>query len=480
MDVGRRVARNAIYNVSGLIICNVSGLFLTIVLARILKPEYFGIYSLALSIAMLSIALANLGVDNAIIRYVAYYVGRNDYAKIRGHFRYFLKVKIALSALVSTFLIFLSKHLAAIFGDERLMIPFVFAGLVVLFASFANFLNSFFMGLQEFKYVLLKRIVYEASRWIFVVPLGMLYLASGAILGTSIAHAVSFIFLCFILIKKYIHYIKGSTKTADRGVRAFIGFMTIASISGIVYTYVDSVMIGYLLTPTDVGYYRAAYVIVFAIIGLISSFSYVLFPTFTQLSIEDIGRSLERLMRYTSIVAFPSVFVIIYLSKIIIKLVYGNDYLPAVAPIMVLAFVLIPGAFDYLITIFSAKERPDINASIITTSMILNVILNYVLITSIGIVGAAVATVISRFFVLFVVMFLLYRLFKISVNIKAITKPLIASATMVAVLIVFSESAILARDIINVILAGFVYLLILLILKGITSEDINYLRAIIK
>ena len=480
MEVARRVARNAIYNISGLIVGNVSGLFLTVVLARILKPENFGIYSLALSIAMLSIALANLGVDNAVVRYVAYYAGKEDYAKIRGHFRYFLRVKLLLSTLVSSSLIVLSRQLAMIFGDERLVLPFVFAGLVVFFASLANFLNAFFMGLQEFKYSFLKQVVYEASRWIFVVPLGILYLASGAILGFSLAYAMSSLFLLFILIGKYANYVRGLAEAADRKVNAFISFMTVASISGIIYAYVDSVMIGYLLTPTDVGYYRAAYVIVFAIVGLISSFSYVLFPTFTQLSVEDINRSLERLLRYTSIVAFPSAFAISYLSDKIIKLIYGIDYLPAIAPMMILAFALIPDAFAYLGTIFSAKERPEINASVVTASMILNVILNYILITSIGMVGAAIATVISRFFVISVNVILLYRLFRIVPNVTAIVKPMLASLIMVVVLMTFSGSSVLAKDLISVILAGSVYILILFILRGITLEDINYLRAIIK
>ena len=289
---------------------------------------------------------------------------------------------------------------------------------------------------------------------------------------------MAFLFLVVIFLKFYQEYFVGGVENVSEGVKSFMGFMTIASISGIIYAYVDSIMIGYLLTPTDVGYYRAAYSIVFAIVGLIASLRGVLLPTFTQLSINDINRALERLIRYSSIIAFPLALLISYFSRDIVKLIYGTDYLNAYYAMTFLSFAIIPGAFNYLVTIFNAKERADISAFIVTSSMIPNVVLNYFLIIHMGIAGAAIATVISRFFVIALSVFLLFRLFRISLKASSILKPLVSSLAMLFVLIFLPEPSSLTVGIMEVVFAGIIYILVLFGVRGIGVDDLRYFRNI--
>ncbi len=478
MELARRVAKNALFNTSALVVGNVSGLFLSVILARVLTPEYFGLYSLTLAVANVAIALANLGVDGAIVRYTAYF--STDIFQLRSHFRYFLKIKILLASLISLVLLFASNNLATIFGDERLALTFAIASLIVFLASLASALNSLFNGLQEFKYTLLSRIAYEVSRWIFVIPLAVSFLATGAIAGTAAAYLVSLIFLVIIVVRHYSEYIFGETGRVGGKVNTFVGFMSIAGISGIIYAHVDSIMIGHLLTPTDVGYYRAACTIVFALIGFISSLSSVLFPTFTRLTIEDIKRSLDRLTRYLSIIAFPSAFLILYLSEKIVKIVYGTEYLAASSAMFFLSFALLPGAFSYLPTIFNAKERVDISVKLTVSSMLLNVVLNYFLILEMGIAGAAVATVVSRFFTIGFAAILLYKMFSISFRASSVLKPLISSLIMFAVLIVMPEPRSVVIGLAEVIFAGLIYFVVLFGIRGIDMDDFRYYRNLVR
>ncbi len=478
MELARRVARNVVYNLSAMAVGSASGLFLAVILARILRPEQFGIYSLALSIAMILTSLSSLGIEGAVIRYVAYYSGIGDVRRVRSHFRYFLKIRLVLSILISCSLIVLSKNLAVIFRREDLALPFAIAGLIVFFYSLTVFFDSFFRGIQRFEFSLLKQVVYEASRWAFVIPLSMIYLASGALLGYVISFFISSALLLFIILSKYTDFVIGDTSEVDRRVGAFIGFMTIAGITGIMYAYIDSVMIGYFLTPKDVGFYRAAFIIVFAIIEIVSSSSGVLFPAFTQLSMEDIRRALDRIMRYTSALTFPSVFIIIYLAGDIIRVVYGHDYMPSVKPMTVLAFALIPGAFGYLGTIFNAKERPDIYACIVAISMAINVFLNLFLIPSLGTTGAAVATVISRFFLIIAAIVFLCRILKIVPSFRSILKPLMSTLAMVSFIFAIPDEIISSH--LKIAAASVIYLSLLFATRGLTAEDIRYLKAIVK
>jgi len=474
LDVAKRVARNAIYRTAALIIGNASGLFLTVYLARLLKPEQFGIYSLTLSIAMLAIAFANLGIDGAVVRYIAYHAGKQDLRKVRGHFRYFLRIKLLLITMVSALMVLFSDGAAALFRNSALAKPLVISGFLVLFASIMSFFNSFFVGLQEFKFVFLRQTVYEVSRWIFVIPLATLFLAAGAVGGVALAYLVTLLLLAFMVLRRYGEYVFGEADARDENVRVFMGFMTIASISGIIYAYVDSLMVGYFIGATDVGYYRAAFTIVFAIVGILGMAD-VLFPAFTQLGGNDLSNAVNRLAKYTSAIAFPAAVGLAFLSEGIIKVVYGTGYLAAAQPMVILSFVLIPASFNYLLTVFGAKEMPQYSAYIITVSMLLNVVLNYFLINAMGISGAALATLISRVFSIVLGMYLLYRVLGLGVPIRVSAKPAVCSMIMLAVLVILPPPESLIFGLVEVVLAALVYLILLFVVRGITREDVRYI-----
>ncbi len=235
-------------------------------------------------------------------------------------------------------------------------------------------------------------------------------------------------------IRRFKEFLLGDSDRADEKVLSFMGFMTIASISGIVYTYVDSLMIGYFLTTTDVGYYRAAFTIVFAIVGLITMGD-ILLPVFTQLEGADLNNALNRLARYSSAIAFPAAFALAFLSEYVVIAVYGQEYLAAAQAMTILSFALIPASFNYLGAVFTAKEIPKYPAYITTASMLLNVVLNYFLINAMGISGAALATLISRVFSIVLVICLLYRVLCLRVPVRVSAKPAICSAIMLAVLV---------------------------------------------
>ena len=473
MNVAKKVARNAFYRTAAVVVGNLSGLFLTVVLARVLKPEQFGVYSLTLSIAMLSIAFSNLGIDGAVVRYIAYYRGKKDLRKIRGHLRYFLRAKLVLALLISFTLIFFSGKIATVFNNPALEIPMKFAGCIVLFSSLVNVLNAFFSGLQEFRYVFVKQAVYELSRWFLVIPLSCLFLAAGALEGVALAYVVTLIVLAIVAIRRFKEFLLGNSDKVDEKVLSFMGFMTIASVSGIIYTYVDSLMIGYFLTATDVGFYRAAFTIVFAIVGLIT-LGDILLPVFTQLEGADLKNALNRLARYSSSIAFPAALGLAFLSEYVIVAVYGQEYLSAAQVMMILSFVLIPASFNYLGAVFSAKEIPKYSAYITTVSMLLNIILNYFFINAFGISGAALATLISRVFSIVFVVYLLYRILGLGVPIGVSVKPAICSAIMLTLLVILPSPKSLIFGFAEVVFAAVVYFGLLFVVKGITLEDVRY------
>lgn len=473
MELAKRVARNIVYRTAAQVVANISGLFVAIYLARVLKPEMFGVYSLAISIAMIAITIANLGIDGAISRYIAYTKSKGDIKALRGYFRFFLKLKLILILPVCFCLIILSDPISKIFNSPELRMPVVFASLLVLFTTLSRSLNAFFTGLQKFEYVFLRQSVYEVSRWAFIFLLVGSLLASGAILANALGRVVAFLLLLFVLVKSYRHYILGNASKIGREAAIFAGYMSVAQLGAIIYSYIDILMIGVLLSTVDVGYYRAASNLIFVAASMIAM-SDIFLPLFTQLEGKDLENAFRRISRYTSVLSLPIAITGYYFASEIISVIYGKEYLSASMPFSILSFALVPMAYGYIISILPAKGKVEYNAYIIIASIFFNLVLNYILILKLGIAGAAIATLLSRIFTLIIAYHFTHTLFSLRLDINTLLKPASCSLVMFCVFYFLPQPSNLLIGILELLVGIAIYFSLLFAVRGLRKEDVDY------
>ncbi len=480
MELARRVARNVVYNTAALFTGSVSGLILSITLARLLKPENFGVYSLVITIVNLTVAIVMSGMDNSLIRYISYYENKGNTEIIRSIFRYILKVRIIFTLLISTVIIIFSSEMSRIFGNENLKIPIIVAGLIIFTRSLITLFSSFLKGVQNFKIYFINQILYEALRLSIIVILAYLYFVVGALLGLLIANIVSLVVLILILLRKYRAYIVGKVHSEKiPGLRSYVGFMTIANISGIVFTYIDILMIGAFIGVVGVAYYRASSTIIFALLGLITSLANVLLPVFSQFEKEDISKALEKINKYVSMVVFPFAVTFGLFSHNIISVIYGREYFPSGDVLMLLSLLLIVGTFSYFGSVVNAMGRADLSAYIVLIGTTINILLNYLLILKIGIIGAAIATVVSRFIILVILIFTLKYILKVDPALKVTIKPIISILPVVILYMIFPKPVNVVYGVILIFTGFLVYMVVLLALDGLNKKDIIYLLKIL-
>jgi len=118
--------------------------------------------------------------------------------------------------------------------------------------------------------------------------------------------------------------------------------------------------------------------------------------------------------------------------------------------------------------------------------LILNIVLNYILITlmlkispSAAISGAAIATLISRWFYLFILIKKTNKLLKMKLSFVNIIKPFLATIVMVAAIITYMNyvpDINIKTGTITILIGIFVYGIAVLALKGITREDFRLIR----
>jgi len=480
--LARKVLKNSIFNSSLVLVKNIGGLLFTVILIRLLVlPELYGIYNLAVSIGFLLFTFTDLGINATAVRYISFAIGKGDKMLARSYFVYLLKFKILLTMFLSALLILFAGIISLyVFNKPELTLPLRITGIFLFLQSIADFLDSIFTAFQRFEYPLLRHVIFETARLAIVPAFIFLgFSVAGTILGMSLSLTGAFVASAYIFKKHYSYLLRGERKDIDKKeITRFLGYLTIGSLSGVFYGYVDSIMLGIFMESKYIGFYKSAYIIIFGFIGLIS-LTGVLLPIFTQLEGKDLKNALEKVSKYSFMLSFPCAVGITFLAEEMIRLIYGEAYLPALTPLYVLTLLILVNPVENFGVLFTAKGKPEYPTKLNIISSSLNVVLNYVLIINIGMVGAAIATVFSRYFNTIGLFLISRKLFGTSINLSLIYKPLLASLGMSFLLYILPKPTNVFLGIVKVGLAVAVYFLILSLIKGIGKEDLKYFKLMI-
>jgi len=484
------VVKNSAYQFIRIGISRVGGLIFSIILARLLLPELFGIYSLALSIVLIVFTLTDLGIGGTATRYISEALGINNKPLARSYFRYLLKLKGLLVCVAIIIVLLSSKFIANnIFDKPLLYLPLIFSCLYILTYSLATFIMNIFICLKDIKKLSIIELNLQILRVIFafiaLLVLSSKYKVSGIFIALAFAYLLSFL-LSLKLLNKNRDIIFGKTINIDKQrVFNFLKFTSLGGISILFFGSIDTLMLGYFVEAAYIGFYRAALGLVCAVAGLLA-FSSVLLPIFIQANKERLIRGFNQTMRYTLILVIPITLGVVCVVKYFISAVYGNEYLLAALPLYFLAILIIVLPLESLYSmIFSIKENPKFLAKFLSISLITNIILNLIFIkvffgtNNINImIGVAIATVCSRLFYCVTMIIKTRKAYNIKPKIKYVWKILIASGVMVCFLLIYNSivDMNLFLGILEIIIAGGLYFGLLFLLKELTKEDLNVLK----
>ncbi|MCD6590654.1 MAG: flippase, partial [Candidatus Aenigmarchaeota archaeon] len=385
--LAREVLRNTIYNNLQKIVSSFGGIIFSILAARMLKPELFGVYGLTISIVSIIIAFSNLGFKEAITRWVAYALGRNDKKLVRSYFKILLKYNTMVILGISLISFFLSDKIAEIFSIPLLSFSIKIMSVYIFLVGIYGIISSAFFGLRDFKDPAIFWIIFNIMRIVSMVLLVFMFSLSllGVFMSLIVGVLSGLLFLFAVIWKKYLFLIAGKVKKIGREkkgeLKNFIFHTASLSLTGIIFTNIDVIMIGYFLGSVEVGLYKVAQSMIITLAG-IGGLSVVIFPVLSSLDSNKFREVFKKTFRYSAIISFPMLFGTIWAAGPLIKILYGKEYVGATLPLLVLSFMLITsttlGLFD---TIFVSRGIPKYSAIIKYISLTLNIFLNYLLIT---------------------------------------------------------------------------------------------------
>jgi len=484
-NISRLAVKNSKYQIIRMCVSRLGGLIFSIILARMLLPELFGIYSLALSIVLIIFVLVDMGLGGTAIRYVSEALGKKNIPLARSYFKYLIKIKGVLLSIAIILILIFSKTIANnIFDKPLLYLPLVFSCLYILATALSDFITNIFICLKDIKKLSIIELNLQICRVVFALIaltfLSTKFKVAGVFIALASAYFVSFL-LSLKLLKKDRNIIFGKTININKKrVFNFLKFTSLSGLSLLFFGSIDTLMLGYFVEATYIGFYRVALGLVFAISGFLA-FSAVLLPIFIQANKERLQRGFNKTLRYTLILVIPAVLGIVCVGKYFVSVIYDVEYLGAVLPLYFLAILIVVLPLESLYSmIFSVKENPKFLAKYLSLALLINIVLNFIFIkfvfnfdSSYIMIGVALSTVISRLFYCIAMMIKSKKDYNLKTKINYVWKVLISSGVMVVFLLLYNNfvNLNLFLGILEVLIAIGIYFGMLFLLKELNKED---------
>ena len=255
---------------------------------------------------------------------------------------------------------------------------------------------------------------------------------------------------------------------------------TFLSSSGyLVFSYADTIMIGYFMTEADIGIYQVALQLTSLATFITLALHTTLYPKISywgkQHDLTLVESALARAFTYSLLLAVPVVGGGWILGERLLYFFYGESFAAGAGALAILLLVQITHVFMYLQTMcLNALDRPKDSFRVTAIAVAANIGLNLLLISAYGIIGASVATLITMVLNATLARRALSRIIHVQIEPRAVGHILLAALAMAAAVMAFSLIIPLSNVFLvlgAVGLGGLVYILVLLrIDRGIHDE----------
>lgn len=473
MSTVQKISKNVGLVFISQILTYVLAFFTVIYTARYLGAGGFGILSLALSIGAIFGVFVDMGLSTLIVRELA-----RDKALSGKYIINSFLMKILL-AIVTFVLVFLTVQIIGYDPIESLIIYLITISVII--SSFYGLLNAIFQAEEKMEYLSLANIINSVvllAGTILGIYLGLsiVYFAWVYIL-TSIA---VLIYCLIVFMKKFsgvdldidLSFWKPTIKEAWS--------FGIIFLSGMLYTYVDSIMLSILKGSEAVGWYSAAYRLMYIALLLPNAINTAVYPVMSRLFNDSSSESLkilyERYFKYMLIAGIPLGLGTSILAKQVILLLYGIGYEESVAALQILVWTVV---FTFAGASFTQLLQ-SINKQIIITKislfcLFINVVLNLILIPHYSYVGASIATLITEIVLVSYIIFITYKL-GYGISFRAVTRDLSRILVATIVMGLFLWYFIYLNIFLLVIIGIIIYFVVLYLVRGIDDVDMDVIR----
>ena len=410
-SIKKNFIMNAILTMSGFIFPIITFPYI----AHVLGPEGTGPVKFATSVVAYFAMFAQLGIPTYGIRVCAKV--RDDKKELSKTVHELLLINVIMSVIIYV-LFFASLFLIPRLQKDKLLMIIISS--TIFFNAIG--IEYLYKALEQYTYITIRSIIFK---FIAIISMFLLvksvddYVIYGAI--TIFAASASNV-LNFFHSKKLIEYKWYGGYNFRRHYKAIMVFFAM-SCATTVYLNLDGIMLGFMLTDTDVGYYDAAVKIKTILVSIVTSLGTVLLPRASYYienkQMDEFRRITEKALNFVVIFATPLMMYFMLFAKEGILFLSGVKFIPSILAMQIimptLLFIGLTNIMGIQILVPLGKEKIVLYSEI--AGAIVDLILNIIFIPSMKSAGAALGTVAAEF-VVFVVQYLFLRKMTENVDIK--------------------------------------------------------------
>ena len=363
--------------------------------SRILLPEGTGKVSFATSVVSYFAMFAQLGIPTYGIRACAKV--RDNKEKLTKTVQELFIINFAMSLIAYAALFGAIAFVPRLRQDKSL---FLIVSLTILFNAIG--MEWLYKALEQYTYITIRSIIFKFIA--LIAMFALIHQKSDYVIygGISIlAASASNIFNFFHVHKPVGNY---NFKQHFKAVAVFFAM----SCATTIYTHLDTVMLGFMTSDADVGYYNAAVKIKSILVSIVTSLGVVLLPRASYYVehnlMEEFYRITKKAINFVFLVASPMMVYFIIFAKEGIFFLSGSAYAGSIVPMqIIMPTLLLIGLTNIMgiqMLVPLGREKTVLYSEIV--GVIVDVILNALLIPRFASAGAAIGTLAAEAAVLIV------------------------------------------------------------------------------
>jgi len=486
-------ARGGLHLFLGVSLSSVISAVGTIILARLLTPSQYGLFTVAFMPPTLIGLFRDWGINFSVIRYLAQYKSNNNITAAKRVLISGLLCESVLGILLSVACFSLSSFLALnVFNRPEVQPLIGITSITILAGALFTFAQSTFTGFEKMELSSLTMIIQSGFKS-FLAPILVLlgYGTLGAVLGYTTAFVISSLLGILTI---YVLFHKNLRQEGDYSNNLASTFKTmlkyglplyISTLLGGLLAQFYNFMIAIYCTDFLIGNYQVAINFSVLINFFTTPITTVLFPVFSKLDPEKEMKTLRTIfqssIKYACLVTIPATAAIMVLSTPLTLTLFGEKYTYAPFFVTLYAISYLYAALGNLSlgNFLNGQGKTIVTMKLSLITLATGIPLGFLLIPMFQIIGLIIAILISGFPSLVAGLWWVKEHYDVTVDFGSSTKIIVASATA-AIVTLLILSQIPTLDWKSLVIGGTIflvtYLVTLPLTRAVTADDIKNLR----
>jgi len=377
---------------------------ISIILAHGLGVSDYGVFTYVFSIVFLVVNLSSAGLNILVVRETSSLLAAGKIQLLSGFFRWSTLIVLTACIVLAIVLCVLTYY-CHIMPDESYTAPMLLAAISIPFYGLLSFYTSFLRGINKIVFSLVSESIVKHITFFVAIVAIYFFVKKMALIDIIYINTITFVIsaLAGLVILKRSIALKNETAYDTKVWWGKLGSLFLLNGLLGIESRIDMIMLGYMKDPSQVGIFSAVGKIAAFLSFFLMTMNFIIAPIISKWNTlsekQQLQKMITKSIRWVMLLSLPLFIVIVVFSKPILYFFFGKDFEQGQSALIILSCAyLVSIMFGPVGNIMTMTGNEKYYTIFTFCSIVITVILNFILIPSMGYNGAAIATASSIVF----------------------------------------------------------------------------------